>query len=224
VTLLTFLAAIPWKKIGVWLVKANAWLLAALKPLGIFGVLIVAIIDSSSIPMPLDAMVVEYVVRDHARFLIYCFTAALGAAIGSLLPYYLGRAGGEIFLLKRINRARYEQLRDRFEKQEFLAIMIPAMMPPPFPVKVFELAAGVFEMKPLWFFSGLLLGKFIRFVVVSLIIMIYGPAIFHTMIRTVHQHQNLMLILVGVLGVLLVMYVLRKVFDRRRGTSLPVED
>jgi membrane protein YqaA with SNARE-associated domain len=218
------LAAVPWRKIGVGLVKANTWLLAALKPLGVFGVLIVSIIDSSSIPMPLDAMVVEYVVRDHARFLIYCFTAALGAAIGSLLPYYLGRAGGELFLLKRINRARYEQLRDRFEKQEFLAIMIPAMMPPPFPVKIFELAAGVFEMKPLWFFSALLLGKFIRFVVVALIIMIYGPAIFHTMIRTVHQHQDLMLILVGVLAVLLVVYVLRKVFDRRRGTSLPVED
>jgi membrane protein YqaA with SNARE-associated domain len=218
------LAAVPWKKIGVGLVKANAWLLAVLKPLGVFGVLIVAIIDSSSIPMPLDAMVVEYVVRDHAKFLIYCFTAAFGAAVGSLLPYYLGRAGGELLLLKRINRARYEQLRDRFEKQEFLAILIPAMMPPPFPVKIFELAAGVFEMKPLWFFSALLLGKFLRFVVVSLIIMIYGPAIFHTMIRTLHHHQDLMLICVGILVLLLVVYVLRKVFDRKRGTSLPVEE
>jgi len=220
----TMLAAVPWKKIGVGLVKANAWLLAVLKPLGAFGVLIVAIIDSSSIPMPLDAMVVEYVVRDRGRFLIYCFIAALGAAIGSLLPYYLGRAGGELFLLKRINRARYEQLRDRFEKQEFLAIMIPAMMPPPFPVKIFELAAGVFEMKPLWFFSGLLLGKFVRFVVVSLIIMIYGPAIFHTMIRTAHRHLDLMLLCVGLPVLLLGVYVLRKVFDRRRGTSLPVEE
>lgn len=217
-------AAIPWKKIGVALVKANAWLLAVLKPLGVFGILIVAIIDSSTIPMPLDPMVVEYVVRDHARFLIFCFTAALGAAVGSLLPYYLGRAGGELFLLKRINRERYEQLRDRFEKQEFLAIMIPAMMPPPFPVKVFELAAGVFEMKPLWFFCGILLGKFIRFFVVSLVIMIYGPAIFHTMIETLHHHQNLMVILVGVLVLLLVVYVVRKVFDGRRGTSLPVEE
>ena len=221
---MTMLAAVPWKKIGVGLVKANAWLLAVLKPLGAFGVLIVAIIDSSSIPMPLDAMVVEYVVRDRGRFLIYCFIAALGAAIGSLLPYYLGRAGGELFLLKRINRARYEQLRDRFEKQEFLAIMIPAMMPPPFPVKIFELAAGVFEMKPLWFFSGLLLGKFVRFVVVSLIIMIYGPAIFHTMIRTAHRHLDLMLLCVGLPVLLLGVYVLRKVFDRRRGTSLPVEE
>ena len=219
-----WLAVIPWKKIGVGLMKANAWLLAVLRPLGSFGVLIVGIIDSSTIPMPLDAMVVEYVVHDHTKFLLYCFAGALGAAIGSLLPYYLGRAGGELFLLKRINRARYEQLRDRFEKQEFFAIMIPAMMPPPFPVKVFELAAGVFEMKPLWFFSALLLGKFVRFVIVSLIIMVYGPAIFHSVMRTVHEHREVVVAVVGLLGVLLVMYVMRKVFDRRRGTKFPVEE
>ena len=217
-------AGVPWKKIGIGLVKANAWLLAVLKPLGAFGILIVAIIDSSSIPMPLDAMVAEYVVRNHAGFLIYCVTAAFGTAVGSLLPYYLGRAGGELFLLKRINRARYEQLRDRFEKQEFFAIMVPAMMPPPFPVKVFELAAGVFEMKPLWFFSALMLGKFIRFVVVSLIIMVYGPAIFHTIMRTVRYHQGLMMIGMGIVVMLILVYVVRKVFDRRRGTSLPVEE
>jgi membrane protein YqaA with SNARE-associated domain len=216
-------AGVPWKKIGIGLVKANAWLLAVLKPLGAFGILIVAIIDSSSIPMPLDAMVAEYVVRNHAGFLIYCVTAAFGTAVGSLLPYYLGRAGGELFLLKRINRARYEQLRDRFEKQEFFAIMVPAMMPPPFPVKIFELAAGVFEMKPLWFFSALMLGKLIRFVVVSLVIMVYGPAIFHTMMRTVHN-QGLMMVGVGIVVVLILVYVVRKVFDRRRGTSLPVEE
>ncbi|MDQ2835271.1 MAG: VTT domain-containing protein [Acidobacteriota bacterium] len=218
------LAAVPWRKIGLGLVKANAWLLAVLKPLGAFGILIVAIIDSSSIPVPLDPMVVEYIVREPARFLIYCFMAALGAAIGSLLPYYLGRAGGELFLLKRINRARYEKLRDRFEKQEFLAIMIPAMMPPPFPVKIFELAAGVFEMKPLWFFLALLAGKFVRFVVIALVVIIYGPAIFHTMIREIHRHQNLIVIAVGLLVLLLVVYVARKVFDGRRGTPLPVEE
>ena len=220
----TMLALVPWKKIGLGLIKANAWLLAVLKPLGAFGILIVAIIDSSSIPMPLDAMVAEYVVRNHAGFLIYCFTAAVGTAVGSLLPYYLGRAGGELLLLKRINRTRYEQLRDRFEKQEFFAIMIPAMMPPPFPVKIFEIAAGVFEMKVVWFFCALLLGKFIRFVVVSLVIMIYGPKIFHTMMREIHRHQDLMLVCVGIIVVMLLMYVLRKVFDRRRGTSLPVEE
>jgi len=217
-------AAAPHHSRFGFLSKWNLALLAFLKPLGCWGICAIAIIDSSSIPLPVDAMVIDYVVQDHARFLLYCFMAALGSAIGSLLPYYLGRAGGELFLLKRINRQRYEKLRDRFEKQEFLAIMLPAMAPPPFPVKLFELAAGVFEMKPLWYFSAILLGKFVRFVVVSIIIIFYGPAILKTISVNFHHHFGLTLGALGVLGLLLAIYVFRKLFDRRRGTSFPVEE
>ena len=148
----------------------------------------------------------------------------LAPAIGSLLPYYLGRAGGELFLLKRINRQRYEQMRDRFEKQEFLAIMVPAMMPPPMPVKLFEFAAGVFEMKPLWFFSAICVGKFLRFLIWAIITITYGPTILDTITRTMHRHHGYVMSAGGIVIVLLLVYVMRKVFDRRRGTSLPVEE
>ena len=199
-------------------------MLAVLKPLGVWGIGALAVIDSSTVPVPIDALLIDYVAQDHRRFLLYCFMAALGSAIGSMLPYYLGRVGGELFLLKRINRHRYEQMRDRFEKQEFLAIMVPAMMPPPMPVKLFEFAAGVFEMKPLWFFSAILVGKFIRFLIWAIITITYGPAILHTIGRTIHDHRDYVLVASGIVIVLIVVYVMRKVFDRRRGTSLPVEE
>jgi membrane protein YqaA with SNARE-associated domain len=199
-------------------------MLAALKPLGVWGIGGLAVIDSSTIPVPIDALLIDYVANDHRRFLLYCFMAALGSAVGSLLPYYLGRAGGELFLLKRINRQRYERMRDRFEKQEFLAIMIPAMMPPPMPVKLFEFAAGVFEMKPLWFFSAILVGKFVRFLIWAIITITYGPAILGTIGRTIQAHRYWVLGVSGIVLVLLLVYVLRKVFDRRRGTSLPMEE
>jgi membrane protein YqaA with SNARE-associated domain len=204
--------------------KLNAAMLAAMLPLGVWGIGGLAVIDSSTIPVPIDALLIDFVAHDHKKFLLYCFMAALGSAIGSLLPYYLGRAGGELFLLKRINRQRYEQLRDRFEKQEFLAIMVPAMMPPPMPVKLFEFAAGVFEMKPVWFFSAILAGKFVRFLIWAIITITYGPAILHTITRTIHEHRDYVLGAGGLIIVLLLVYVLRKVFDRRRGTSLPVEE
>jgi membrane protein YqaA with SNARE-associated domain len=204
--------------------KLNVAMLAALKPLGVWGIGGLAIIDSTSIPMPIDALLIDYVAHDHARFLLYCFMAALGSAIGSLLPYYLGRAGGELFLLKRINRERYEKLRDRFEKQEFLAIMVPAMMPPPMPVKLFEFAAGVFEMKPVWFFSAIFVGKFVRFLIWAIITITYGPTILHTITRALHRHLGYVLGASGIVIVLLLVYVFRKVFDRRRGTTLPVEE
>ena len=195
-----------------------------LKPLGIWGVCALAIVDTSSIPMPIDAFVIGYVAADHARFILYAFMAALGSAIGALVPYYIGRAGGELFLLKRINRQRYEKLRDRFERQEFLAIMIPAMMPPPMPVKLFELAAGVFEMKPLWFVSAIFVGKFLRFILWALITVFYGPAIVHAIGSTFHQHLGLVLAAVGILVGALAVYIVRKIFDRRSGTPLPIEE
>jgi membrane protein YqaA with SNARE-associated domain len=199
-------------------------MLAFLKPFGVWGICALAIIDTATIPVPIDALLIDYVAHDHARFLLYAFMAALGSAIGSLVPYYLGRAGGEIFLLKRINRQRYEQLRDRFEKQEFLAILIPAMLPPPMPVKLFEFAAGVFEMKPVSFFCAIFAGKCLRFLVWAIITVLYGPAILHELMHAVHEHIQYVLGFAGLLGVLLIIYVVRKIFDRRRETSLPIEE
>ena len=199
-------------------------MLALLKPFGVWGIGALAVIDSAAIPLPIDALLIDFVVHDHRRFILYCFMAALGSAIGSLVFYYIGRAGGELFLLKRINRKRYEQLRDRFEKQEFLAIMIPAMMPPPTPIKLFEFAAGVFEMKVLWYFSAILVGKFLRFLVWAIITILYGPAILDTITREVHLHLQLVLGVGGILVGLIAFWVIRKLFDRRRGTRFPLEE
>jgi len=199
-------------------------MMAAMLPYGAWGIGALAVIDSSTIPVPIDALLIDFVVHDHAKFLLYCFMAALGSAVGSLLPFYIGKAGGELFLMKRINRKRYEQLRDRFERQEFLAIMIPAMMPPPMPVKVFEFAAGVFEMKTLWFFMAILVGKFLRFLVEALITIYYGPTILKTVTMTVRAHVGWVLGICGILVGILVLWVVRKIFDKRRGESLPIED
>ena len=204
--------------------KFNLALLTFLKPLGVWGVGALSLVDSTAIPMPIDALVIDYVVQDHTKFLIYCFMAALGSALGSLVPYYLGRAGGELILLKRINRTRYEKLRDRFEKQEFLAIMVPAMMPPPMPVKLFELAAGVFEMKPAWYFFAILSGKFVRFLIWSLITIFFGRGLLSSVMLVFRRHAGILIGTVGIVVLALALYVVRRLFDRRRGTKFPMEE
>lgn len=206
--------------------KFSAVLLVVLKPLGVWGVGGLALVDSALIPIPggIDGVLTYYIVANRNLFLVYCLMGAAAAAIGSLVPFYIGRAGGELFLMKRINRERYEQLRDRFERQEFLAIMIPSMGPPPTPLKVFQFAAGVFEMKPLPFVLATFVGKFVQFLVWSLLMIWFGPKIVHSSRHLVHEHMN---ILLGVGGVALLsvgIYVVRRVFDRRKGLSLPVED
>lgn len=206
--------------------KFSVFLLHALQPLGLWGVGALALIDSALFPIPvsMDGVVIGYVASNHHIFIIYCLIAAAASSIGSLVPFFIGRAGGELFLLKRINRERYERIRDRFENQEFLAIMIPAMCPPPFPLKLFEFAAGVFEMKWALFVLALFCGKMIQFVVCSVLYLWFGPQLFRDVRGFFHDHIALALgLTVG--GMFAVgLYMFRKIFDRRRGERLPVED
>jgi len=150
-------------------------LMPALAKLGFWGVGAVALLDSSTIPVPMDLILAGYVWADKGHFWLYCLLASAGSAIGGLLPYGLGRAGGELFLLKRVNRERYERMRARFENQEFLAMMIPSMLPPPTPWKAFVFAAGVFEMRVVPFMLAVFCGRMVRWMVLSFLVLKLGP-------------------------------------------------
>ena len=210
----------------IWFRKAGLVTMAFLKPFGFWGLGALSFVDAGFFPIPptMDLVLIGYVLADPSRLVLYCFVASVGSALGSLIPYYIGRAGGELFLLKRINRKRYEQLRDRFAKQEFFVIAIPAMMPPPFPLKVFEFAAGVFEMRPLVFATAIFTGKLIRFLIFAIVTVVYGPTIVHTFGREFHQHFGLVLSFIGLLLVLLGVYIVRKVAGRKRSLELSSGD
>jgi membrane protein YqaA with SNARE-associated domain len=168
--------------------KWNLLILPALAKLGFWGVGLVALIDSSSLPVPMDLILAGYVWSDKSHFWIYCLMAAAGSAIGGMLPYGLGRAGGELFLLKRVNRERFESMRSRFERQEFLAVLIPSMLPPPTPWKAFVFAAGVFEMRVMPFMLAVFLGRLVRWLVLSLLVLKLGPSAVSVMTDLVKDH------------------------------------
>ena len=149
--------------------------LPALAKLGIWGAFAVALLDSSSLPVPMDAILAVYIWNDKGHFWIYAAMAAAGSAIGGLVPYGLGRAGGELFVLKRVNRARFEAIQRRFERQEFLAMMIPSMLPPPTPWKAFVFAAGVFEMRVGAFMLAVFTGRLIRWLLLGALVVKLGP-------------------------------------------------
>jgi membrane protein YqaA with SNARE-associated domain len=151
--------------------KMNLVLLPFLAKFGFWGIGALALLDSSSLPVPMDAFLAFSVWNDKGHFWLYCLSGAVGSAVGGLVPYGLGRAGGELFLLKRVNRARFERMRDRFERQEFLAMMIPSMMPPPTPWKAFVFAAGVFEMRVMPFMLAVFCGRMVRWLVLSMLVL-----------------------------------------------------
>ena len=196
--------------------KYSALLLAFFKPLGYWGIGVLAIVDSSSIPMPMDAFIAYYAWTDSHRFYLYVFTAALGSAIGGLVPYFIGRAGGELFLLKRINRQKFDALRHRFEHQEFAAILIPSMLPPPTPWKLFVFGSGVFEMPVVNFMVAVFVGRVIRFGVESLLVIRYGPQILHSF----SAHTLAASIVIGVLIALAVVYYIFKIRRKRKRQSV----
>jgi membrane protein YqaA with SNARE-associated domain len=173
-------------------------LLPALAKLGFWGVGAIALLDSSSIPVPMDAILALYVWNDRGHFWLYCLMGAVGSAIGGLVPYGLGRAGGELFLLKRVNRERFERMRTRFENQEFLAMMIPSMLPPPTPWKAFVFAAGVFEMRVTSFMLAVFCGRMVRWLLLSLLVMKLGPGA----VGVVEHHALSLLAVVGGLAVI----------------------
>jgi uncharacterized membrane protein YdjX (TVP38/TMEM64 family) len=122
-----------------------------------------------------------------------------------LVPYGLGYAGGELFLLKRVDREKFENLRTRFEKQEFLAVMIPSMLPPPTPWKLFVFAAGVFEMRVVPFMLAVFCGRVVRWLILSLLVLKLGPAALPAVGTAIKDHLGIVLVaaelLFGALGV-----------------------
>lgn len=177
-----------------WLSKWKLVIPPAILKLGFWGAAAVAILDSSTIPVPMDFIIAGWVWNDHRRFWLYCIMASVGSAIGGLLPYGLGRAGGELFLLKRIDRARYDRLRIRFERQEFLAMTIPSMLPPPTPWKAFVFAAGVFEMPVVPFMLAVFTGRLIRWLLLSLLVLKLGPGAVNLV---AHHAASALLVIIG---------------------------
>jgi membrane protein YqaA with SNARE-associated domain len=159
------------------LARYTAWVLGLMQVLGIWGPFVIAFADSALLGMPVDFVVATYVYQDRRRLLLYITMASLGSALGSIPLYILGYLGGEKVLRKRISEERFLKIHASFERHEFWALMFPGMLPPPTPFKIFVLGAAVFEMRFRDFLVAIFLGRFVRFLVLSLLVLWFGPQI-----------------------------------------------
>ncbi len=205
----------------------NKWsllILALLKPLGVWGVMGFAAVDAAFLGMPLDAIVAGYAYANPRRFLLYAVMGAAGSALGSIIIYLIGYKGGEVLLVKRIGERRFNKIRDSFERHEFWAIMLPSMLPPPTPFKLFVLSAGVAEMSFGHFLGAVFLGRLLRFSLVSLIVIRYGPGILGFVGGMVHHH--LRYVIAAVAAAFLIGWWIWRLRKRRAGrrTEEPESD
>jgi membrane protein YqaA with SNARE-associated domain len=159
-----------------------------LQHLGVWGIFVITFADSALLGMPVDAIVATYVYANHTRLLLYVTMASLGSAMGSIPLYLIGYLGGEKVLRKRISEQRFLRIHRSFEQHGFWTLMFPGMLPPPMPFKLFVLGAAVFEMKFREFFAAIFAGRFVRFLVLSLLTLWFGPRIVELMGGLFRRH------------------------------------
>lgn len=111
--------------------KLLAPILRYLFQLGVFGPLVMGILDSSFLVLPFgnDLVVASLVLQHHSNTPWYILSAAVGSTIGALLLVLASRKLGEEGLRKIAGEKQYKNLRARIRNRAGLAIVIGGLAP-----------------------------------------------------------------------------------------------
>jgi membrane protein YqaA with SNARE-associated domain len=157
-------------------VKMPHWLAALVASMGGLGLFAATFLDSSVLTLPFiaDALVIELSRERPARMPYYCAMAALGSLAGCIWIYLLAKKGGEVYFHR--HRGAHK-VKSWVQRNAFLSVFIPGILPPPFPFKVFVLAEGVFQVPLRTFVLALLCGRGLRYFIEGLLAVKYGDAV-----------------------------------------------
>ena len=141
------------------------------------GLFVVAFLDSSFISLPQinDLLVVLMVVQNKAWMPYYAAMATLGSVAGCYVLYLLAERGEE-FISKRMRTPRADRILAAYRKRGVLALMIPAILPPPAPFKLFVLLAGAAGVRPAQFVLSIAAARGARYLVLGTLTVWYGDA------------------------------------------------
>ena len=175
--------------------------------LGAPGLFLVTFLDSSflSFPEATDVLLIWMVVEHKARMGLYATSAVLGSLVGCLALYFIGRKGGEALVRSRFNAARVDRTLATIRRYGMMAVLIPSLLPPPAPFKIFVLLAGLADISVTRFTAAIVIGRGLRYFGEALLAIEYGDQA----LEYIHAHGRMIsLALVGVMLAGLVGYVL----------------
>lgn len=190
--------------------------LKAFGPLGLFGI---SLVDSAGVPLPggPDAVMIWLSANNPTLMPLYALAATGGSAIGCTLLYLVARRAGSA-ALKRVTPAKRDRIENLLGRYDLIAVMVPAVLPPPFPFKPFVLCAGVFKLKTWRFIAAIFIGRSIRFLIEGWLAIRFGEDAG----RIISRHGWKVLVAVAVLAALgFTLSFLRK--RSRRAKQLSVE-
>ncbi|MBI2827963.1 MAG: VTT domain-containing protein [Acidobacteria bacterium] len=153
-----------------------SWIYGFALAIGGPGLFAVAFLDSSFISLPQinDILVVLMATQHKAWMPYYAAMATLGSVAGCYVIYYLAGKGGKAFLTKRFRAGRTEHALALYRRHGLLALMVPALLPPPAPFKLFVLMAGVAEVPPPRFVAAIAVARGVRYLVLGVLAIRYG--------------------------------------------------
>ena len=157
-----------------FLLAISVW--TRLRRLGGVGLVLLGLADSSVVPLPgsMDVLTIYLAARHRDLWWYYAFMATIGAVIGGYITYGLARKGGREAFERKLSKEKAEKVFNRFERWGFGAVALPALLPPPFPIVPFLLAAGAMQYSRKKFVAALALGRAVRFTIVAGLGAIYG--------------------------------------------------
>jgi membrane protein YqaA with SNARE-associated domain len=156
------------------LIAVSLWVW--LRHLGGVGLVLLGIADSSVIPLPgsMDVLTIYLAARHRQLWWYYAVMATVGAVAGGYITYILARKGGKEAFERKLSSRKAAKVFERFERWGFGAVAVPALLPPPFPIVPFLLAAGALQYSRKKFVLALTLGRAVRFTIVAGLGAIYG--------------------------------------------------
>lgn len=189
-----------------------------LKTLGPMGLFAISLVDSAGVPLPggPDAVMILLTAQRPWLMPLFAIAATLGSAIGCALMYIVARRAG-VMALKRVDPARRERIENLLGRYDMFAIMIPALLPPPFPFKPFVLSAGVFKLKLSRFVMAVLIGRAARFFIEGWLAIELGEAAGDT----IKQHG--LKVFVAVVAIVLIVIAL-KFYRSRRAAGVALDE
>jgi membrane protein YqaA with SNARE-associated domain len=191
------------------------WLYVFAVGLGGPGLFAIACLDSSFVSLPQinDLLVVLMVTQNKPWMPYYALMATLGSVVGCYAIYYLARRGGETFLRARLKPGRLERTLALYERHGLLALMVPALLPPPAPFKLFVLAAGLANVRSLQFVAAIAVARGVRYLALGVLAVYYGDRALELM-RT--RGRDVAIALVGLIVAAALVWWL---IQRRRRTE-----
>jgi membrane protein YqaA with SNARE-associated domain len=167
--------------------------------LGAPGLFLVAFLDSSFLSLPEinDLLLIWMVTRHKGRIVLYAAASMLGSIAGCFVLYYLGRKGGEALIRRRFGDDRVERALATVRRHGVMAVLIPSLLPPPAPFKIFVLLAGVAGISASRFAVAVGIGRGLRYFGEGLLAVRYGDR------ATAYLENNLGRVSLALIGLII---------------------